>query len=160
MKPRKTMSSSRSLLQRIIREEIGKALREADGDNTIPTIEAAQAAAVAALPSLAKLIQREVGVPIQLTETMKRGVHGKYMEINSNDLVADTGIAKHAFKTFNIRLAGGETVQLDGDDRYLWFTISCRWDVFSGGSNGTDFIWNGMWFDLNKSTWQPGRRLV
>jgi len=117
-----------------------------------------------ALPALEKMIKTEIGAPIKLNAELKTGRQGAYIEISSGELLGMLGntLAKTLFSSINVRFWGG-TVVRDGNS--IWFNPKIQYTHPSGGSNGTDFVWDGLWYILKDhdkykaGEWVAGRKL-
>jgi hypothetical protein len=113
---------------------------------------------IKALPNLEQLIQREVGFKPKLTGKVQKGRMGNYLDITSEDLVNQLGkIGGAMFKTLRLRLVGGDEVMKDDS---VAFSINMEWGVWSGGTNGTSFIWNGVYYSFDESGWVAGRKIA
>jgi hypothetical protein len=113
---------------------------------------------IKALPYLEQLIQREVGFRPKLTAKVTKGRSGDYLEITSEDLVNQLGkIGGAMFKTLRLRLVGGDEVMKDDS---VAFSINMEWSVWSGGTNGTSFVWNSMYYSFDESGWVAGRKIA
>jgi len=118
---------------------------------------------IKALPYLEQLIQREVGFRPKLTANviMRRsfaGQSGDYLEITSEDLISQLGkIGGAMFKTLHLKLVGGDEVMKDDS---VAFSINMEWSHFNGGTNGTAFIWNSVYYSFDESGWIAGRKIA
>ena len=52
---------------------------------------------------------------------------------------------------------GGE---LSEDGNYFWFNPKLSYEHPNGGKNSTDFLWNGLWFDLQNNKWVTGHNIL
>jgi hypothetical protein len=113
---------------------------------------------IKALPYLEQLIQREVGFKPKLTAKVTKGRSGDYLEITSEDLVSQLGkIGAAMFNTLHLKLVGGDEVMKDDS---VGFSINMEWSHPSGGTNGTGFIWNSMYYSFDESGWIAGRKIA
>ena len=106
-----------------------------------------------ALPDLEKLIQRHSGAKVKL----KASINGNRIYIYSDNLIGQISpIGKTVFKEINIAFWGGDYIEKTNQ---IWFNPKTSYEHPSGGSNGSDFIWQSLWFDLNKKVWVEGKLL-
>jgi hypothetical protein len=113
---------------------------------------------IKALPYLEQLIQREVGFKPKLTANVIKGRRGDYLEITSEDLISQLGkIGGAMFKTLHLKLVGGREVMKDDS---VGFSIDMMWSHFNGGTNGTAFIWNSVYYSFDESGWIAGRKIA
>ena len=105
-----------------------------------------------ALPDLEKLIQKRSGVKAKLMTDMYRG----NLRIYSDNLIGQISpLGKTVFKEIAISFWGGT---LQEKQNQIWFNPKTSYTHPSGGSNGTDFIWQSLWFNLDKNQWVEGNR--
>lgn len=115
------------------------------------------AAVTKALPDLEKLIFNASKVKAKLKARAEDTRSGIILRIYSDDLSNMLSpLGKTAFSKINISTWGG-TVNKDGQ---IWFTPKLSYEHPSGGSNGTDFVWDAIWFDPNTNKWIEGRKLL
>jgi len=125
--------------RKLIREEARKILKE-----ETPVIDMQMLANVeSALPELERLIKNQIGADVKLGAHLKRGG----LEIYSNDLTKLLGntLVKTIFKSIKVRFWGGQVAR---DGQSIWFNPKLEYVHPSGGSNGTDFIWQSIWYVL------------
>jgi len=136
-------------------ERFDSFLNEANGDT--PLAEA-QAEILRTLPYLEKLIQKETGVAVKLSGTIRKGRRGDYIIITSQDLTREMGkVGPVVFENFYVEIEGGSSIQQDGS---LWFRPMVTWSLPSGGTNGAQFIWEALWYSVDESGWVPGRKVA
>lgn len=136
-------------------ERFDSFLNEANGD--APLAEA-QAEILRTLPYLEKLIQKETGMAVKLSGTVRKGRQGDYIVITSQDLTREMGkVGPVVFKTFQVEIEGGSSIQQDGS---LWFRPMVTWSLPQGGTNGAQFIWEALWYSVDESGWVPGRKVA
>ena len=105
-----------------------------------------------ALPALEKLIQKRSGVKAKLMVEMARD----NVYIYSDNLIGQISpLGKTVFKEIHIGFWGGT---LQEKEKQIWFNPKTGYEHPSGGSNGTDFIWQSLWFNLDKNQWVEGNR--
>lgn len=109
----------------------------------------------AALPELENLIKKKLGFKPALNVVNNRGT----LQITSGDIINELGktLVKTIFTKVEIGFWGGNVTR-DGDS--IWFNPKLWYEHPSGGSNGTDFVWDSLWWDLNKKTWIEGRSIL
>jgi hypothetical protein len=106
-----------------------------------------------ALPDLEKLIQKHSGVKAKLMAEMNR----ENLHIYSDNLIGQISpLGRTVFKEINISFWGGSYIEKTNQ---IWFNPKTDYEHPSGGSNGADFIWQSLWFKLDKNAWVEGRRL-
>jgi len=106
-----------------------------------------------ALPALEKLIQKRSGVKAKLMAEMYRG----NLRIYSENLIGQISpLGRTVFKEIAISFWGGT---LQEKENQIWFNPNTSYEHPSGGSNGTDFIWQSLWFKLDKNAWIEGNRV-
>ena len=105
-----------------------------------------------ALPDLEKLIQKRSGVKAKLMAEMYRG----NLRIYSDNLIGQISpLGKTVFKEIAISFWGGT---LQEKLNQIWFNPKTSYTHPRGGSNGTDFIWQSLWFKLDDNVWVEGNR--
>jgi hypothetical protein len=109
-----------------------------------------------ALPQLEDLIKKKLGFSPKLTAEQKGNVK---IEITSNDLTNELGktLVKTLFTKIAIGFWGGNVT---GDGKSIWFNPKVWYEHPSGGSNGCDFIWDSLWWDLASKKWVEGRSII
>ena len=106
-----------------------------------------------ALPALEKLIQKRSGVKAKLMAEMYRG----NLHIYSDNLIGQISpLGRTVFKEIAISFWGGEFQEKENQ---IWFNPKTSYEHPSGGSNGADFIWQSLWFKLDKNAWIEGNRV-
>lgn len=110
---------------------------------------------IAALPQLEALVKKHLGFKPKLSAVNQRN----QILLTSTDLMSELGktLAKSIFVDIQMYFWGG-TVTSDG--KSIWFNPKLSYSHPSGGSNGTDFLWDGLWWDLDKKQWIEGRIIV
>jgi hypothetical protein len=112
---------------------------------------------ISALPQLEALIEKYGKFKVKLKAELQKNRSGETISIFSDDLSSLLSpLAKMVFAKFNIYFWGGSVTQ-DGN---IWFNPKVSYEHPMGGSNGTDFIWDSLWFDVKKGTWIEGRRKI
>lgn len=112
-----------------------------------------------ALPELSKLIQKELGFSPKLVAVKEDSRNGEYIRIKGSDnLVKELGntLVKTFFKEITVYFWGGTKLY---DENKIWFNPKLSYEHPGGGSNGTDFIWDSIWFDLDTNKWITGRKI-
>ena len=66
-------------------------------------------------------------------------------------------LVKTIFSDIKIDFWGGTKVISANS---IWFNPILSYEHPSGGSNGTDFLWDSLWFDLDTNQWLEGRKLI
>lgn len=112
---------------------------------------------IEALPDLEKLIEKESKIKSKLQAKILPGRRNDYFEIVSENLINTLSpLGKVMFNKIHIEFSGS-TGQRDGQ---IWFSSNVRYTHPGGGSNGTTFIWDSIWFDDNKLSWITGRKII
>jgi hypothetical protein len=109
-----------------------------------------------ALPQLEDLIKKKLGFAPKLTADKKGNDR---IFIQSSDLMNELGktLVKTLFTKIEIGFWGGNVT---GDGKSIWFNPKIWYEHPSGGSNGADFIWDSLWWDLASKKWIEGRSLI
>ena len=106
-----------------------------------------------ALPDLEKMIQKRSSVKVKLMAEMNR----EKINIHSDNLIGQLSpLGRTIFKEINIYFWGGDYIEKTNQ---IWFNPKLSYEHPSGGSNGSDFIWQSLWFNLDKNVWFEGRRV-
>ena len=105
-----------------------------------------------ALPELETLIEKELGFKPKLQAKIEN--NGRNIKITSDDLITELGntLVKSLFTVIYIDFWGGTKYTHDNVD-YIGFSPKLRYNHPTGGSNGTDFIWWAVKFNLNTKQW-------
>jgi hypothetical protein len=109
-----------------------------------------------ALPQLEDLIKKKLGFAPKLTAD-KKGADRIF--IQSSDLMNELGktLVKTLFTKIEIGFWGGNVTS---DGKSIWFNPKIWYEHPSGGSNGADFVWDSLWWDLASKKWIEGRSLI
>lgn len=108
-----------------------------------------------ALPELEKLIEKISKVKLTLEAELDAGRRKTRIQITSQDLSNQLSpLGKTVFSKINIDFWGGIMNQ-DGD---IWFNPKLSYEHPSRGSNGTDFLWDSLWYDIGNDKWIEGRK--
>ena len=108
-----------------------------------------------ALPELEKLINKYNKINVKLKAGVTKGRREDSITIYSDDLYNMLSpLGKSVFSSIEISFWGG-SVTSDGN---LWFNPKVSYTHPSRGRNGTDFIWDSLWFDTQKKKWIEGRK--
>jgi hypothetical protein len=104
------------------------------------------------IPELETLIETELGFKPKLYASIEN--NGRNIKIFSGDLMSELGntLVKSLFTTIKIDFWGGTKYNHDNVD-YIGFSPKLQYQHPSGGSNGTDFIWWSVKFNLNTKQW-------
>jgi hypothetical protein len=112
---------------------------------------------ISALPQLEALIEKYGKFKVKLKAELQKNRSGETISIFSDDITdLLSPLGKTIFSKFAIGFWGG-SVTKDGN---IWFNPKVWYEHPMGGSNGTDFIWDALWFDVEKGTWIEGRRKI
>lgn len=111
------------------------------------------------LPELSKIIESHLGFSPELRLVVQKGVHRDTIKISSGSLINELGntLVKTIFSDIKIDFWGGTKVISANS---IWFNPKLSYEHPSGGSNGTDFLWDSLWFDLDTNQWLEGRKLI
>lgn len=116
-------------------------------------------AATKEIPALVRLIQKELGFSPKIVIELQKGRNGESLKISSSDnLVKELGntLVKAIFTEIKIDFWGG--TKLTSENK-IWFNPKISYTHPGGGSNGTDFLWDSLWFDLDTNKWITGRKI-
>lgn len=81
------------------------------------------------------------------------------ISIESNNLVEFFGeLGPLMFKEINLITWQGKLYERDGE-KYIYFNPKWAFSFHSGGSNGTDALFNGIRFIVGENKWVVGSRL-
>ena len=110
------------------------------------------------LPALEVLISAQTGNTLNLKGKLKVKLTGQREEtfsISSSSLKDQLGPVGHlVFSDINLHFWGGHFNQ---ETNQIWFSPKVSYEHPSGGSNGTDILWESIWFDIETESWIPGR---
>lgn len=118
------------------------------------------------LPALAELINKELGFAPELkTEFIAKKYpptigDDKYrVQLSSEELINELGstLVKTIFSSIKLRCWGGEFVE---EGNAVWFNPKLEYTHPNGGSNGTDFMWDSLWYRVDTCTWIAGRSIL
>lgn len=109
----------------------------------------------AALPQLEDLIKKKLGFKPSLKADLERG----NIRITSSDIINELGktLVKTIFTKVEIGFWGGNITR---DGKTIWFNPKLWYEHPSGGSNGTDFVWDSLWWDIDAKKWIEGRSII
>ena len=109
-----------------------------------------------ALPQLEDLIKKKLGFAPKLSAEKKGNDR---IFIGSSDLMNELGktLVKTLFTKIEIGFWGGNVTS---DGKSIWFNPKIWYEHPSGGSNGADFVWDSLWWDLASKKWVEGRSLI
>jgi hypothetical protein len=126
-------------------------LNESIGEITTEELEKVKAA----LPALEKLIEKISKVKLTLEAELEAGRRETRIQITSQDLSNQLSpLGKTVFSKINIFFWGG-TMNQEG---HIWFNPKLSYEHPSRGSNGTDFLWDSLWYDIGNDKWIEGRK--
>ena len=104
-----------------------------------------------ALPELAAKIESITGCRMELNYNRRKQGEEFCYTIFSEDLSNQLcGITKPIFKRINFTTWGGTN---SGQQSHIWFAPKVEYTHWGGGSNGTDYIWNSLYFNIEKGEW-------
>ena len=106
----------------------------------------------AALPALEAKIESLTGHKVKLhAKTIKDWSGEEYYNFFSDDFSAELGgLAKPIFESIHISTSGGKFTE---DADVMWFSPNVKYTHYSGGSNGTNYIWSCLYFNIAKGEW-------
>ena len=108
-----------------------------------------------ALPELGKLIQKKLGFAPKLFVMQS----GDTLRIESDDLSKELGkLGKALFKSIKIYTWGGNIMK--NEENMIWINPKLSYEHPNGGSNGTDFLWDSLYFDFKNEKWLEGRSII
>jgi hypothetical protein len=104
-----------------------------------------------ALPRLEAKIKEITGINIELYANVSKNRDDEDVyQIYSDDLSDKLcGLSAPIFKTIIFQTWGG----IINKENAIVFFPQVQYTHYSGGSNGTDYIWNMIKFDITKSEW-------
>lgn len=101
------------------------------------------------LPALEDLIEKRLGCRIKLNASLQSRRDGEErIRISSGSLLEFLGntLVKTIFSEINLDWWGGTLA----DDGSVWFNPKVSYEHPRGGSNGTDFLWDSLWYKDGK----------
>ena len=109
-----------------------------------------------ALPQLEDLIKKKLGFAPKLTADKKGNDR---IFIQSSELIGELGktLVKTLFTKIELGFWGGNVTS---DGKSIWFNPKIWYEHPGGGSNGADFVWDSLWWDLASKKWVEGRSLI
>ena len=122
-----------------------------EAEDLAPYFEEVQSA----LPQLEDLIKKKLGFKPSLKAELGRS----NLKISSDDIINELGktLVKTMFTKVEIDFWGGNVTR---DGKSIWFNPKLSYTHPSGGSNGTDFVWDSLWWDLDAKKWIEGRSII
>ena len=102
---------------------------------------------------LESAISSRLGIEVKLNVSENRNGN---IEIQSENLAKHTGILVNLYKEFVFSIWGGTLIV---DENKIWFNPKFFFKYRDGGSNGTDALWTGLYFNLETKEWEFGREL-
>ena len=109
-----------------------------------------------ALPQLEDLIKKKLGFAPKLTADKKGNDR---IFIQSSELIGELGktLVKTLFTKIELGFWGGNVTS---DGKSIWFNPKIWYEHPGGGSNGADFVWDSLWWDLSSKKWIEGRSII
>jgi hypothetical protein len=49
---------------------------------------------------------------------------------------------------------------MKNEENMIWINPKLEYEHPNGGSNGTDFLWNSLYFDFKNEKWIEGRSII
>jgi hypothetical protein len=107
---------------------------------------------------LEKLIKKESGITVKLIASKMSHINWHGVRINSADLSRDLGkLGQTVFSSFQIKIDGGGIIY---QNSVLRFEPEVAWSLPGGQWNGTQFIWDFLWYNIDEGTWLPGNKVA
>ena len=107
---------------------------------------------------LEKLIKKESGITVKLVASKMSHVNWHGVRIQSADLSPGLGrVGQTIFSSFQIKIDGGGIIY---QNSVLRFEPEIAWSLTSGQWNGTPFIWDFLWYNIDEGTWIPGNKVA
>jgi len=110
------------------------------------------------LPELEKLIKQKLGASINIKAKIESTRNGQVIKIYTDDTSVikclGSTIVKTLFQEIQLDFKGGEYIEKENK---IWFDPKLKYTHPYAGSNGTDFVWTSLFFDLNKNKWVEGK---
>lgn len=113
-----------------------------------------------ALPELETLIQKHLSFKPKL---YAEAGNKNRIQIFSKDLIKELGksLVKTIFTRIEISFWGGTDILTDPEgNKVIWFNPKLSYEHPSRGTNGTDFIWDSLWYNFTKNKWEEGRLII
>lgn len=111
------------------------------------------------LPELEDLIRTALGC----SRNEKIGLHVELdrkgrIDLTSDDLLHMLGstLVHTIFKEINLDSWGGNYIPKENK---IWFNPQLHYQHPGGGTNGIDFIWSSLYFNLETQEWEPDRKI-
>jgi hypothetical protein len=105
------------------------------------------------LPELEAEIKKIAGAEIKLNARIETSIDGDRMIVLFSDDLKNqitSGIAAPIFKSIYIKTWGGT---IRNNAKAISFSPKIQYEHYSGGTNGTDYIWSSLRFDLSSGKW-------
>jgi hypothetical protein len=109
------------------------------------------------LPALEKLVKMQFRVDVTFTVKMKEYKNTPTFEISSRDFSGRSPMLELMFKEIQFYFWGGEYHE---DKEDIYFNPKVFWKSHSNGSNGTDVLWDRIFFDLTTDSWITSEPLL
>lgn len=109
------------------------------------------------LPALSDIIQKRLGFYAELkVNKSEYNIKSYNIKLYSEDNLIEflgNSLVKTMFSKVQINFWGGT---LSEGENKIWFNPKLSYEHPRGGTNGTDFLWNSLWFDLETYEWIEG----
>jgi len=112
------------------------------------------------LPALEKLIKQRLGVSFNLKAEIRKGNRSTTMRIYTDDLSVIKSLGSTTVKTLFEEIQISMYGELSNKENKVWFNPQLKYEHPRGGSNGTEFIWVTLFFDLDKNQWIEGKTIL
>lgn len=99
-------------------------------------------------------VSSRLGIEVKLNVSEDRKGN---ITIESENLAKHTGICQVLYSEFVFSTWGGSLIT--GLTPKIWFNPKFVFEYKEGGSNGTDALWTGLYFNLETKEWEFGREL-
>jgi len=105
-----------------------------------------------ALPTLSDIIYKRLGFYVELKVLHNENNIKLFSEKNLIEYLGDS-LVRTMFSKVEINFWGGTLLY---NENKIWFNPKLSYDHPRGGSNGTDFLWNSLYFNIDTNEWIEG----
>lgn len=118
----------------------------------------AQDKVINSMGDLEKLIKKESGIAVKLVASKMSHINWHGVRIQSADLSRGLGpVGQTIFSSFQIKIDGGGIIY---QNSVLRFEPEIAWQTTNGQWNGTPFIWDFLWYNVDEEAWILGNKVA
>jgi hypothetical protein len=98
------------------------------------------------------LLENEIEKHLNFKPSLTLILEDKYIKIHSDNLKDELGntLVNSLFKNIRIEFTGS---MMSSPENMYWFTSNLRYEHINSGTNGVNFLWYNIIFDMNTQTW-------